>query len=80
MEEIEYCTFCGRILRDEFSYCPFCGVQCRDSAQSDSLLDRLKEKVDDFRIFGALHKLEEMESTLSDMEIELNLFLSSKNG
>ena len=80
MEDVGYCTFCGRILRDEFSYCPFCGVQCRDSIRSDTLLDRLKEKVDGLKSFGALNKLEEMESTLTDIETELNLFLSSKNG
>lgn len=80
MEEIGYCTFCGRILRNEYSYCPFCGVQCRDSIQSDGVLDRIIEKVDNLRSFGALHKLQEMESTLTHMEMELNVFLSSRNG
>lgn len=67
-------------MQNEFSYCPFCGVQCRDSRDTQSSFQRLIDKVEGLRESGALHKLEEMESTLTDMETELNLFLSSRKG
>jgi hypothetical protein len=47
---------------------------------SDGRPKRPEKKIDGFRNFGALHELEKMETELSDMEMELDLFLSSKNG
>ena len=80
MKNIEYCSFCGRILQNEFSYCPFCGVQCRDSRETDLHFGRSDETAQRTEGCGALHRLEELESALTDMEAELDLFLATKNG
>jgi endogenous inhibitor of DNA gyrase (YacG/DUF329 family) len=79
MEEPEYCTFCGRVLRNEFSYCPFCGVQCKDLNDEEFDVGPERGEAESGESHRALHKLEEMETLLTSIEIELNVFLSTRN-
>ncbi len=76
MEDCMYCSFCGRVVRSEFQFCPFCGVQCRDlpgSGESDSCEEACASSSQ-----TAIHRLEVLASALTDMESELDHFLSTR--
>lgn len=73
-----YCSFCGRVVQNEFQFCPFCGVQCRDLPAAADGIDCLSAEGDAVCNESAMHRLEVMVSALSVMESELDHFLASK--
>lgn len=80
MDEMTYCAFCGRVIRGDFRFCPFCGVQSKDFPVTATEECVESSGTVDSGSCTALHRLEEMESTLTNMENELDHFLASKNG
>jgi len=68
------------VIENEFRFCPFCGVQCRDLLESPAGGEGLsRESVAAGPPRNAIQRLTEIESTLEDMEHELDHFLSSRN-
>jgi len=78
MEDTMYCSFCGRVVLNEFQFCPFCGVQCRDLPGSTDDDECLCEESNAPDSETAIHRLEVLVTTLADMESELNSFLATR--
>ncbi len=78
MDEKIYCAFCGRVIKNEYCFCPFCGVQSKDFPGMLTGSERALVGIRDGSFRSTIHRLEEMETTLTDMEHELDHFISSK--
>ena len=72
MDDTVYCAFCGRVIQNEYQFCPYCGVQCKDDLPVCVLSDPPQER-------STIERLTEIESTLENMENELDHFLATRN-
>ncbi len=79
MEDIRFCSFCGRILNGSFNYCPFCGTQNKDILSFETIVDSSLEKVEKVCLCDEIQRLEKLEGVLEKLEDELNIFLSVKS-
>ncbi|MAG13033.1 MAG: hypothetical protein CMN78_00365 [Spirochaetales bacterium] len=69
MEENLYCCFCGRALRRDFFYCPYCGSASRDTPS---------KKTSTLFAQNILDRIKQAESSLIDLESEIESFLQAK--
>jgi len=79
MEDIQFCSFCGKIIEASYNYCPFCGTQMRDSLPFELMVDRSLQAVEKVRMVDEMRRLEKMEILLQELENDLNVFLSVKS-
>lgn len=73
-----YCSFCGRVVLNEFQFCPFCGVQCKDLPGTAEDDECTCEESHASGSGDAIHRLEALVATLADMESELDTFLATR--
>lgn len=79
MEEIRFCSFCGKILEETHHYCPHCGTQNRDDIVFETIVDTSLDRIEKVRMSNEIERLEKLEDILGKLEDELNLFLSVKS-
>lgn len=79
MEEIHFCSFCGKILEGTFNFCPYCGTQNKDMLPFEVIVESSLEKVEKVRLGNEMKRLEKLEGVLDELENELNIFLSVKS-
>ena len=70
MKETLICCFCGGNLRKEYFFCPYCGMSSRDV-----IYDEIEVPFVQGRVFD---RLQQMELSLENLELEITRFLSAK--
>jgi len=79
MNEIRFCSFCGKILEVAFHYCPYCGTPCKDLNEFETIVDASFRELRRVRVTHEIRRLEKMESLLQELEEELDTFLAVKS-
>jgi phage FluMu protein Com len=79
MNEIRFCSFCGKILEGAFHYCPYCGTQCKDVNEFEAIVDASLREMQRVRASNEMRRLEKMETMLRELEEELDTFLAVKS-
>ena len=79
MEEVVFCSFCGRTIDKDFHYCPYCGTTCKDVPSFSSLVEGSMSRVNQYSLNQGIKKLEEMEGVLTQLEADLDVFLSVRS-
>jgi hypothetical protein len=79
MNEIRFCSFCGKKLEITFHFCPYCGNQCKDLVGFEEIVDSSLHEVEKVRMSKDMERLEKMENLLQELENELDTFLAVKS-
>ncbi len=75
MEEVEFCSFCGRVISKEYHFCPYCGTAAEDVPDFEALVSRTVDKAAAVSRQKTYSRLETMETALGQLEKELDQFL-----
>ncbi len=78
MEEVEFCSFCGRVISKEYHFCPYCGTAAAGVADLGAVVERSLDKAAAVSRRKTYDRLETMESALGKMERELDQFLEGQ--
>jgi len=79
MNEVQFCSFCGKIVEAAFNYCPYCGTQIKDILPFEAIVENSMKEVEKVRMTDEIRRLEKLEGVLQELENELNTFLSVKS-
>ncbi|MEW5817018.1 MAG: hypothetical protein AB1798_16685 [Spirochaetota bacterium] len=79
MEDVIFCSFCGKVLRAAFYYCPYCGSTCKDIPVFERVIDNSLKEMEKVNFSQGLLRLEQMETMLAKLEKDLNFFLSIRS-
>lgn len=78
MEEVLFCSFCGRSLEHDYRFCPYCGSACRDAPSIEQVIHNSLNRMEESRMTHGLIRLERLSSTLNRLEDDLTLFLACR--
>jgi hypothetical protein len=79
MDDIQFCSFCGKIVELSYNYCPYCGTQMKDILHFETIVENSFREVEKVRMIDEISRLKKLEGVLKELEDDLNIFLSVKS-
>jgi predicted amidophosphoribosyltransferase len=76
MDEVKFCSSCGKLTSSCYTYCPWCGKSLESKTDLSQVLSRSMDKLEKVQLADRLHELEKLETCLDNLEEELEAFLS----
>ena len=76
MDEVKFCSCCGKLTSTCYSYCPWCGKSLENKTDMSQVLNQTMDKLEKIQLEDRLIELEKLESCLDHLEEELEAFLS----
>jgi len=80
MDEVKFCSYCGKLTSSSYSYCPWCGKSLENKTDISQVLDQSMEKIEKIQLKERLEELEKLETCLDHLEEEIEEFLSKPTG
>jgi len=78
MEEVIFCSSCGKVVDRGYNYCPFCGSHIGQGPALQDVIDESFEHIEETVRRLAFKRLEDIERQLDSLECELSAFMSRK--
>lgn len=76
MDEVKFCSYCGKLTSSSYSYCPWCGKSLENKGDIADALNKSLDKLEKMQMEDRLHELEKLEICLENLEEEIDAFLS----
>ncbi|MDC7240151.1 MAG: hypothetical protein PQJ50_07315 [Spirochaetales bacterium] len=76
MDEVKFCSYCGKLTSSCYSYCPWCGKSLVHKSSVSDALNSSLNKMEKIQMEDRLHELEKLETCLDNLEEEIDAFLS----
>ena len=76
MDEVKFCSYCGKLTSSSYCYCPWCGKSLENKTDISRVLDQSMNKIERIQLQERLVELEKLESCLDHLEEEIEEFLS----
>ncbi|MDA3955860.1 hypothetical protein [Oceanispirochaeta sp.] len=76
MDEVKFCSYCGKLTGSCYSFCPWCGKSLENRTDMSQVLNQSMDKLEKIQLEDRLIELEKLESCLDHLEEELETFLS----
>ena len=76
MDEVKFCSYCGKLTSSCYSYCPWCGKSLQVNTDLKAALGKSLDKLEKIQLEERLTELEKLENTLEHLEEEIEAFLS----
>ena len=79
MEEVKFCSYCGKLTSSCYVYCPWCGKSLENKAGLAEVLDKPFGKIEKIQVEEKLEALDKLQSCLDSLEEELEAFLAKSH-
>lgn len=79
MEEVKFCSYCGKLTSSCFAYCPWCGKNLENRSDLASVLEKPFEKIEKIQMEERLEALNKLQSCLDSLEEEIDAFLAKSH-
>jgi predicted amidophosphoribosyltransferase len=76
MDEVKFCSYCGKLTSSCYSFCPWCGKSLENRTDMSQVLNQSMDKLEKIQLEDRLIELVKLESCLDHLEEELETFLS----
>jgi len=79
MEEVKFCSYCGKLTSSTYAYCPWCGKSLENKTDLSAALDKSLEKLEKIQMEERLVELDKLQSCLDHLEEEIDAFLAKSH-
>ncbi|MDC7234333.1 MAG: hypothetical protein PQJ58_13960 [Spirochaetales bacterium] len=79
MDEVKFCSYCGKLTSSTYSYCPWCGKSLENKSNISDVLNHSLDKIEKIQLEDRLLELEKLESCLDHLEEEIDAFLAKSS-
>lgn len=76
MDEVKFCSYCGKLTSSNYSYCPWCGKSLENKGNIAEVMNPSLDKLEKNQMEDRLIELEKLEICLENLEEEIEAFLS----
>lgn len=76
MDEVKFCSYCGKLTSSSYSFCPWCGKSLQVKTDLSEVLNKSMDKLEKIQLEERLNELEKLESCLEHLEEEIDAFIS----
>lgn len=76
MDEVKFCSCCGKLTNSTYSYCPWCGKSLETKGNITEVFNKSLDKLEKIQMKDRLLELEKLEICLDNLEEEIEAFLS----
>ncbi len=79
MEEVKFCSYCGKLTSSCYSFCPWCGKSLENKTELQDVLEKPFSKLEKIQVEEKLEVLDKLQSCLDSLEEELEAFLAKSH-
>ncbi len=76
MDEVKFCSYCGKLTSTAYRFCPWCGKNLEPKTSVAEALNHSLDKIEKIQMEDRLVELEKLETCLDHLEEEIEAFLS----
>ena len=79
MEEVKFCSYCGKLTSSCYAYCPWCGKSLENKTELAEVLDKPFDAMEKIQVEEKLEVLNKLQSCLDSLEEEIEAFLAKSH-
>lgn len=76
MDEVRFCSYCGKLTNSAYSFCPWCGKSLENKSTISEALNNSLDRLERIQMEDRLMELEKLEICLDNLEEEIEAFLA----
>lgn len=79
MEEVKFCSYCGKLTSSCYAFCPWCGKGLEPKTDLAEVLDKPFDRMERIQVEERLEVLDKLQSYLDSLEEEIEAFLAKSH-
>ena len=76
MDEVKFCSYCGKLTSSCYNFCPWCGKSLQNKTDLSTVLNKSMDKLEKVQLEERLNELDKLDSCLEHLEEEIDAFLA----